>query len=144
MCRKELALICILIQEANVKKSFSTHFKYLQLFHVEQTSSCLITAVKQLWADTHHRTIFSDYWLCKIPYKEISSLYLLYGVSPETLSLKIDLEGFSIRRRAFVSPFFWGSIFNKTSYKIVVYIGSTTSRDSNQPPPYWHCDVLPT
>ena len=24
-------------------------------------------------------TFFSDYWLCKIPYKEISALYLLYG-----------------------------------------------------------------
>ena len=26
-----------------------------------------------------HILIISDYWLCKIPYKEISALYLLYG-----------------------------------------------------------------
>ena len=50
MCRKELALICILIQ-------------------VEHTSTRLITAVKQLWADSRHHTFFSDYWLCKIQLK---------------------------------------------------------------------------
>ena len=26
-----------------------------------------------------NQTIFGDYWLCKIPYKGISPLYLLYG-----------------------------------------------------------------
>ena len=26
-----------------------------------------------------NQTIFGDYWLCKIPYKGISTLYLLYG-----------------------------------------------------------------
>ena len=79
MCRKELALICILIQEVYVKKSFSAHFKCLQPYQVEYTSSRLITSVKQLWAESRHRTFLSDYWLCKIPYKEISFLYLLYG-----------------------------------------------------------------
>ena len=29
-------------------------------------------------------TFFSDYWLCKIPYKEISALYLLYGPNHST------------------------------------------------------------
>jgi len=28
-----------------------------------------------------NRTIFGDYWLCKIPYKGISSLYLLYDMN---------------------------------------------------------------
>ena len=89
-------------------------------------------------------TFYSDYWLCKIPYKEISSLYLLYGASPETLSLKIDLwKGFQLEG-GFCISIFWGSIFNRISYKIVVYIGSTTSRDSNHPTPDSHCDVLPT
>ena len=35
--------------------------------------------------DSHsnrHFLIFSDYWLCKIPYKEISALYLLYEDTP--------------------------------------------------------------
>ena len=27
-------------------------------------------------------SFFSDYWLCKIPYKEISALYLLYDLDP--------------------------------------------------------------
>ena len=27
-----------------------------------------------------NRTIFGDYWLCKIPYKGISTLYLLYDM----------------------------------------------------------------
>ena len=31
-----------------------------------------------------------------------------------------------------------------THYKIVVYFGSITSRDSNQLPHDSHCDVLPT
>ena len=28
-----------------------------------------------------NRTIFGDYWLCKIPYKGISTLYLLYELA---------------------------------------------------------------
>ena len=49
-----------------------------QPYQVEHTNSCLITAVEQLWAETRHQTFFSDYWLCKIPCKEIFPLYLLY------------------------------------------------------------------
>ena len=70
-------------QKAYFKSSSSTHITCLQPYQVEHTSSRLITAVKQLWADPRHRTFFSDYWLCKIPYKEISTLYLLYVVSKE-------------------------------------------------------------
>ena len=79
MCRKELAFYCILIQEAYVKKSFSTHSKCLQPYQLEHTNSHLITAVKQHWAESCHQTFISDYRMCKIPYKEISPLYLLYA-----------------------------------------------------------------
>ena len=58
---------------------FYTHFIYLQPYQVEHTSSCLITAVKQHWAESSHRTFFSVYQLCKIPYKKIFPLYLLYA-----------------------------------------------------------------
>ena len=82
MYRKELALICILIQEAYVKKFFSKR-AFLHILNVYShtklnTSSHLITAVKQLVADLRHQTFFRDYWLKKIPSEEISPLYLLY------------------------------------------------------------------
>ena len=82
MYRKELALICILIQEAYVKKFFSK-IAFLHILNVYShtklnTSSCLITALKQLGADSRYQTFFRDYWLNKIPSEEISPLYLLY------------------------------------------------------------------
>ena len=30
-----------------------------------------------------NQMIFGDYWLCKIPYKGISTLYLLYGIGED-------------------------------------------------------------
>ena len=66
-------------QKVLCKKSFFTYFECLQPYQVEHTSFRMITEVKQLWAESRHQTFFSDYWLCKIPYKEISPLYLLCG-----------------------------------------------------------------
>ena len=61
MYRKELALICILIQEAYVKKFFSKR-AFLHILNVySHTCSRLITAVKQLLAESRHQTFFSDY-----------------------------------------------------------------------------------
>ena len=66
-------------QKAHDKLSSSTHGTCLQPYQVEHTSSCLITAVKQHWAESSPRTFFSVYQLCKIPYKKIFPLYLHYA-----------------------------------------------------------------
>ena len=42
-------------------------------------------------------TFFTDYWLCKIPYKEISALYLLYGVCTHKLFINLKWKDVYIR-----------------------------------------------
>ena len=82
MCRKDLDLYTYprgICEKVLFKKGFYTHFKYLQPYQIEHTSSCLITAVKQHWAESSPRTFFSVYQLCKIPYKKIFPLYLHYA-----------------------------------------------------------------
>ena len=93
MCRKELALYCILIQEAYVKKFFSKR-AFLYILNVYSHSklntpvliwSLQLSNIKQ----SCHQTFFSDYQMWKIPYKEISPLYLLYGTDKQTEDIKL-------------------------------------------------------
>ena len=85
MYRKELALICILIQEGYVKKFFSKR-AFLHILNVYSHNTKLNTPVL-VWSlqlsnfllNFITKTFFSDYWLCKNPYKKISPLYLLHA-----------------------------------------------------------------
>ena len=83
MYRKELALICILIQEAYVKKFFSKRV-FLHILNVySHTTLNILVLVWSLQLSnfglnyvTKHFSVTID---CVRFYKEISPLYLLYG-----------------------------------------------------------------